>query len=469
MMNKWLNNQTHTLSIFWTVVDYFRARPSNQKQFLLAIITCITFIFHFTAQAADTNQSKKIVRILFIQLGSRGLVQSIQQHLGKDFDVQITRVPMDKQNNPFNVTSDGFHIGNSRPTANEKFQYPPIANNLSWFDQFDPQKVTAQALNEVLPDILVISGHAIAGLGWHSDEMDPGENYYQQSFYLAGFVHTLRSHPGARNLFKNIKMVMLGGCNSLVNFEPHYTNGAFLNSKQIAAIYNYKSLNTNHSGISYVIGNATTFNTLDFYRRRLTRLYPLDFTLDPYQERCTLRVAGLAPDHCQTLDLNRVLPDYGLFNESHMFNYPYMMKRIFPKAALILGFAGSSDYAPRTKEMLFETLQASLQELNANGAGLSNVLSPIIDKDSKNISRELKKIILQSIRKNWAIQTYRGLGRIGSSITPTFPEVDANGPFADLSGDSKRILQIEAEAPPCAPYENNPYTNCAKLPDNILK
>lgn len=465
MINNWFNNRSSLLSIFSTASSNF----GHLRKLSLGVLTCIALLFNFTVQADSTNNSKKTIRILFIQLGSRGLVQSIQQHLGKNFDVQVTRVPMDKQNNPFNVTSDGFHIGNSRPSENEKFQYPPIANDLSWFNQFDPQKVTPQALNEILPDILVISGHAIAGLGWHSDEMDPGENYYQQSFYLAGFVHTMRSHPGARNLFKNIKMVMLGGCNSLVNFEPHYTNGAFLNSKQIAAIYNYQSQKNNHSGKSYVIGNATNFNTLDFYRRRLARLYPLDFTLDPYQERCALRIAGLAPDHCQTLDLNRVLPDYGLFNESHMFNYPYMMKRIFPKASLILGFAGSSDYAPRTKEMLFETLQASLQELKGNGADISNVLSPIIDKDSKIISRELKKTILQSIRKNWAIQTYRGLGRIGSSITPAFPEVDANGPFVDFSENSKRILQIENEAPPCAPYENNPYTNCAKLPENILK
>ncbi len=474
MVSNRAHNQDQTQSIFLTAVSFLGHFTNTITKTLTKIFTrtelslVILILLGAHSSLATANKTdNKTVRILFIQLGTRGLVQSLQQHIGRDFDVQITRVPVNNQSNPFLITNDGFHVGNSRPTENETYNYPPIAQDLSWFDQYDPKKNTPQALNEILPDILVVSGHAIAGLGWHSDDMDAGENNYKMNLYLAGLVHTLRSNAGARNLFKNIKLVVLGGCNSLVNFEPHYTNGAYLNPQQIAAIYNYQSNKNNQSAKSYVVGNAASFNTLDFYRRRLARLYPEDFTLDPFQERCAFRVARLAPDHCQILDLNRVLPDYGLFNDSHMYNYPYIMKRIFPKAALILGFSGSSDFGPKTKEMLFETLQDSLQELNKAGAGLQNIITPILDKESQTASRELKIKILESMRKNWTVQTYRGLGRVGSSITPAFPEIDANGPFPNLIGDSRRIQQIESEAPPCAPYEENKFTNCAFLPEKF--
>ena len=64
-----------------------------------------------------------------------------------------------------------------------------------------------------------------------------------------------------------------------------------------------------------------------------------------------------------------------------------------------------------------------------------------------NTPPDLRKTVIESVRKNWTIVTYaQNRGRPSGSITPALPELDKNGIFNVSVPGSK-------DTPLYAPYE----------------
>jgi hypothetical protein len=74
---------------------------------------------------------------------------------------------------------------------------------------------------------------------------------------------------------------------------------------------------------------------------------------------------------------------------------------------------------------------------------VTNIIGTIV---APQTDETLRKKVIEALRKNWTIQTYRmNRKRPSGSITPAYPDLDANGSFN---------VRVSKDTPRYAPYED---------------
>ena len=200
-----------------------------------------------------------------------------------------------------------------------------------------------------------------------------------------------------------------------------------------------------------MIGTPEKVNTLAFYRARLAREYgpggdKYEYTLSRSQEKCEDKPYSL----CKITNLNRIMPDSYLWDGNHWYNYPYMMKRLFPNANIVFGYSSASPDEKRRVQIFKATLDRTYQDLNSkfksSGKKINNILFPLVlPKGDPQISDDLNKEIIKSLRTNWTIMSdSMNRNRPSGSISPVYPELDAQGVLgAPLVRGSKQYGPFE--------------------------
>jgi len=386
---------------------------------------------------SESDFKKRPIRLLHIQLGGTSVFRFIKTEIqghgaikGKTF-VEI-RLPNIKQQNPFGFSRYNFDTGGYRPADISQMTAPPVISerDASWYQE--------QLDQDLVPDILYIGGHQIPGMGWHSDETDAND-YYLRSIYFPTLLESVKKYPAMKEYFARIKIIFIGGCWGLANLEPHGPHGEYLSPQAIEKIY-FSSA----KGRSQMLGNIYSRHSLEYQRHELYTLYDGDFSNGPKAEVCRDPVNF---KDCLTFNAQRVLPDIGLYDGSHSYNYPYLMKHLFSGAYLVFGFHSPSPYNENVAPMYRTAFDWTRQKIGANENLFLDLLDP-------GVSVEQKKQLVQTLRLNWTKATYRlnreaidanrFVPRPAASISPIFPELDANGPFV---GEGMEW------APTYAPYE----------------
>jgi hypothetical protein len=399
-----------------------------------------SFVFAFTFATTSYAQSKKI-NILWGQFSRPWTLNLVKEEIEKPLklsapadhaqvnELNLNIIPP----NPFKITDFDFFVGLSRPYEDEGIGLVPEITDTqaAWFDQ-------AVARNE-LPDIFVVAGHQVISEGWHNES----EHMF---LFLPTLLQTLRNHKSARIFFDHIRMAVLWGCNTMTNLEPHGPNGEYLTPEQIKAIYD-----SGPKGRLQVIGDGEKVNTLEFYRQRLYREYGPGHKKVEYVRSQKAEVCLTRPyTNCPVTNLDRVLPDSYLFDGSHLYNYPYLMKRVFPNATMVFGFSSASPAEEIRVQIFKATLEKTYADLNASfknsGKKINNILYPLVlQPNDPTLSDDLNRMIIKSLRKNWTIQTdAMNRNRPSGSISPVYPELDADGVLgASLARGSKQYGAFE--------------------------
>jgi hypothetical protein len=382
------------------------------------VYLCIAIAI-FLSNSANAEPRK--INILWGALSRPWTLQLVTQELEKPIHagdvapatVNVLNLTTLQNFNPFRLTPRDFSLGLSRPYEGETIgPVPGITPEQAAF--FDKMVETNQ-----YPDVFVIAGHQVISEGWHNE----AESMF---LYLPTLLDTLRTYPNARKFFDHIRLAVLWGCNAMTDLEPHGPHGEFLDSAAIKALYN-----SGPAGKALVIGSEDKVNTLEFYRSRLAREYgpgsaKFEYTRSRSKEKC------FGPgkyDNCDVTNLDRILPDKFLFDGSHLYNYPYMMKRVFPNTTLVLGYSSASPSEEERVKILKATFDKSYGDLNlelkASGKRINNILYPLVDPASPDT---LNKEIIKVIRKNWTLESNAvNRERPSGSITPLYPDLDADG------------------------------------------
>lgn len=364
-----------------------------------------------------------------------------------------------KNPNPFAIADHDFAVGNNLPSPGlERGPVPKVKEaDALWFDDL--------VRKGDLPDVFLVGGHHVISEGWHDDP----ESMF---LFMPTLMETLRTHPAAKQVFDHMKFAVLWGCNTMTNLEPRADDGAFLDSAEIKAAYESGDEGKNRMIGLRADGSVKT-NSMEFYKSRLAREYGpnsghYEYTRSAKAERC--KGPGKY-ENCEITNLERIFPDSFLYDGEHRMNEPYRMKQIFPKAYLVLGFSSASPSEERRATILGKTLDNARDSLNKgkfpNDAGyIKNILYVLTADETP---AELRKTVIQEIRKQWTIATTimnpspaNGKARPSGSVTPAFPELDANGIFPiggkELQAELKRRgatkLDFDpTDAPTFAPYE----------------
>jgi hypothetical protein len=90
---------------------------------------------------------------------------------------------------------------------------------------------------------------------------------------------------------------------------------------------------------------------------------------------------------------------------------------------------------------------------------LTNIIGTIV---APQTDETLRKKVIEALRKNWTIQTYKmNRERPSGSITPAYPDLDANGVFN---------VHVSKDTPLYAPYEDRevkaPHGTEIKVPSS---
>jgi hypothetical protein len=398
----------------------------------------ITF---FILESASFAQQKK-VNILWGQFSRPWTLDLVKSEIEKPVKLSdpTTAAHVDELNlnlipaNPFNITDADFFLGLSRPYEGETVgAIPEISDaQAAWFDR-------AVAAGQ-LPDVFVVAGHQVISEGWHND----AERMFM---FLPTLLQSLKNHKSAQIFFDHIRLAVLWGCNTMTDLEPHGPNGEYLTPEQIKTIYN-----SGPKGRLQVIGAVDKVNTLEFYRQRLYREYgpgnkKVEYVRSREQEKCLTKPYI----NCPVTNLDRILPDKYLFDGSHVYNYPYMMKRVFPSATVVFGFSSASPPEETRVKIFQETLDKTYADLNAafkqSGKKINNILYPLtMQPNNPLLSDDLNRMIIKSLRKNWTLSSdAMNRNRPSGSISPAYPDLDADGVLgAPLSRGSKQYGPFEA-------------------------
>lgn len=414
------------------------------KKILLSVFISIISCLSVKLNA----QEVKPIYIVHVNLGNFQLSQTVIDELlrsNPEFEnrpVKILRPNLDTINNSFAASPWGFQTGNSRENNEIRDDLTPVLKNtkLGWFEDLERQNIQ--------PEIFIINGHHFVGLGFESDTSWPtdykdeyGEKIVlpYSSIFFQTLVESSKKHNIIKKFFSNIKLVFIGGCEGLTNLEPK-ENGISGGALQPDEIF-FKI----HSGEKkLMLGDATKGTGLLGYKDELVSLYPGDFTENEEDEICIDPVKKL---HCEVFNVNRILPESGLWDGSHVYNRAYVMKRMFPNALAIFGFFTPSPLKPGP--IWKAAFNSARDKLKRN-----NLLQPLL---SNTTSVETKKEIIQKLRIAWTSSTQRLnkkmrkgvlVNRISGSITPAYPDLDINGLFAYEPGQKEF-----PEAPAYAPYE----------------
>lgn len=358
----------------------------------------------------------------------------VSKDIIENVDIQEIQLPHDR--NPFAITKYNYDVGQYRPYNLVEKQGPPVISedDAQWFQE--------QLDMDMVPDVLYIGGHQVPGMGWHGEDLDSQEMYIK-NIYLPTLIASVKKYPAMKKYFSKIKMVFIGGCWALANLEPHGPHGEFLTPDQINKIYH-----SGPEGKASVIGNIRYRHSLEYQRNHLATVYDGDFTRGTKREICSDKDGRHV---CEIFNVDRVLPDYALWDGSHMYNYPFIMKRLFSGAYFVFGFHSPSPENDKVVPMYRQAFKNTFSE-HINEGGIQkhldakkvpSLLALIL---SDKISENEKKELIQSMRVHWTLATDElNRHRPAGSITPRYPELDENGPFAVRS-------HIDW-APEMAPYE----------------
>ena len=303
------------------------------------------------------------------------------------------------------------------------------------------------------PNFMIISGHHIPGIGWHSDNSTPDNVWYAHSLRMSSLLRLREASPEAQAYFDNVKFVFISGCWGLANMEPHDQSGGLIGQSERLALYN-----SGDAGKMQVLGTPNDHYSLSAQRFELTTLYDGDFAAKEKDAVCE-------GQNCSTYYIQKVMPDEGLFDNSHRYNEPLGLKKLFPKAYLIFGFHSPSPYSDKVMTLLSATLaRARLSPLlkPEDQVYTPNIIQSII---SSQTPTESKMRLVQAFRQSWTTLTweknigympknYFG-GRPAASISPAFPELDNDGVFAwpkdykNVPVFAPRCWQYRSDATPC--------------------
>jgi hypothetical protein len=322
--------------------------------------------------------------------------------------------------NPFALADKDFRTGAHLTNQTAYGPIPTVtANDASWFDQ--------QVADNNLPDVFMVGGHHVISEGWHND---PETDF----LYMPTLLDTISKSDSARKIFDHVKLAVLWGCNTMTDLEPHGKNGEYLDSPEIESIY--KSGPDGRREMLGLTSGEVKWNSLEFYKQRLASEYGIgtksyEYTRKSAAERCDIN-PGDPFKNCPVTNLERIMPESYLFDGNHVYDEPMRMKQIFRNAYLVLGFSSASPSEEQRAKILSLVLKEATRDLNSelsanHQTSQDNILYTII-ADGTEKSVRMKAIEL--VRKHWTIETYKlNRERPSGSITPAFPELDANGVF----------------------------------------
>jgi hypothetical protein len=241
----------------------------------------------------------------------------------------------------------------------------------------------------------------------------------------------------------------------MTNLEPHGPKGEYLSPEEIKAKY-FSSPQER----AKMVGSADKVNTLEFYRQRLFREYGPSNKKEEYVRTKNEEICLVKPyTNCTITNLDRIMPDSYLYDGSHLYNYPYMMKRLFPNATMIFGYSSASPSEEIRVKIFQEMLDKTYADLNASFAAMgkgkiNNVLFPLtLQPSDPRLNNDLNRMIIKVMRKNWTIATdTMNRNRPSGSISPAYPDLSADGvlgaplargsfqygPFEDLGSNPLR-------------------------------
>lgn len=412
------------------------------------MIKAIISILFLTVNVPTFAMTVKPVYIVHVNLGNTQLSQNVINEVlrsDKNFEkrpVILLRPNLDVQNNPFAVSKYSHQFGLSRQNGEIHMNQTPLLNDkmVAWFSDLERRNIQ--------PDIFIINGHHLVGMGFQSDgttetgklnQFGQSIDLEDRSLYLQTLIQSQNTFPVVKRFFENIKLVFVGGCEGLSNLEPKEfgTHGRALAPDEIRSRYlNGQSL--------LMAGDIAERTGLAYYKDDLVRTYPSGFTKNEKNEVC---LDQINKQHCEVYDVNRILPVSGLWDGSHIYNMPLQMKKLFPNALGIFGFNTPSPTKPGPIWM------SAFTEARKN-SGSENIILPLL---SSEFNLESKKQILQKLRVSWTKATAqlnkrwvngKTIFRVSGSVSPAFPDLDANGIFAY---DENQMAY--AAAPKFAPYE----------------
>ena len=301
--------------------------------------------------SAALNPASATTHVYWAAFTNRGTIDVVLNELHKapGSDIREIDIPIDPDQhpNPFKSVSEDFDVGQYLPDPGQTPSAPPSLEprDAEWFED--------RVSRDELPQIFVIGGHQVISEGWH--------NHAETRFmFLPTLLQTLQSTPAAREVFGSVKLAILWGCNAMTNLEPHGPAGEYLDPGQIRLRYE-----SGLQGRKTRIGSEARTNSLEFYKARLALEYGpnsptghYEYTRNVNDERC------LGPgryERCSITNLERIMPESGLFDGSHRYNYPYMMKRLFPGAYLVLGFSSASP-SESERTLIFQEIPEARRE-----------------------------------------------------------------------------------------------------------
>ncbi|MBC7742716.1 MAG: hypothetical protein H7061_10990 [Bdellovibrionaceae bacterium] len=408
----------------------------------------ISTIVLLTLSLSTQARTVKPIYVVHVNLGNTQLSENVVREIQRAGSTTETRPvivikpDLDRADNPFAVSKYGFEVGSAFVNGEFNEAGVPVfsAKMLDWFQELENKNIK--------PEVFIINGHHSIGLGFSSDaewnmkDKNQPERSYElsmRSLYLPTILKSQQRFAVVKRFFENIKLAFIGGCEGLANLEPKEfgVSGRALKLDEIKERYE-----TGDRKI--IVGDKAAGTGLAHYKYDLATTYNEHFTENASDEACFDSVLKRG---CQVHHVERILPDSGLWSDSHPYNRPLQMKQLFPKAYAVFGFNTPSPLRPG---IIWENTFAEARRSSA----VTNILAPIL---SDEISLAEKRNLVQKLRVAWTKSTLRlnkrGIGnkvvnRVSGSITPAFPELDANGIFAYGNGESE-----VSGAPKFAPYE----------------
>ncbi len=315
--------------------------------------------------------------------------------------VETNRVP-----NPLRVVYKDFDVGTYLPwpTTVKPGPFPmPSSEDTKWFNK--------QLSVGMAPSVFVIGGHHVISEGFHNDA--------ESRFLFEPVLFKLSKENQAVNeYFGQVKLAIVWGCNTLTNLEPHHVDGAVMAPEEIQKLYESSPV-----GKLKVLGLPTENNTLEFYKTRLAREYgphshEYAYTRDVKNESCKGPIGPYFP--CEVANLERILPDAGLFDGTHRYNEAFKMNTLFKNAYLVLGFASASP----SEELRVQILQSAIMRANQKLklVGTENVVEMIVNPGTPE---NLRQAAVVALRDEWEYTSFKmNRNRPAGSITPKYPHID---------------------------------------------
>ncbi len=364
-----------------------------------------------TSQASQNEN----FNMLWVPINHRPPMIKLMRAQFEPFALQITHAPVNPEQhpNPFGVSTFDWNVGHHLPKEGEE---PGPAPDINYFQ--DASWYLGLVLQNKLPDIFLIGGHFANSLGW----MSPNEKVF---LYAETLSEMPKRHPAAKLVFDHVKLAILGGCHSMTNLQPHGPHGEYLSPAEIFEKYTYGSDQIK----SQLIGTGGDEWTLKGYRNRLYD-DEHDFTLFANREDCK---DPEGPNLCKRAYLNRVFPTRSLWDPEEPFNGPRRWKKLFPNAYLVLGYSTGSPPEEIREEILKLAIKNTEIQLNKTGSSRVNEYSHHIIQTivSDHTPDPVRREVITEFRIQWtkATAALNG-GRASGSITPAYPDLDANGVFS---------------------------------------